>query len=48
VARAAAVTCLATAVSLLLMVFRIADERDRPHQEPGDRDSEHDSAWELA
>jgi hypothetical protein len=48
VARAAAVTCLATSISLLLMVFRIADERDRSGEEPGDRESEHDSAWELA
>lgn len=51
VGRAAAVTCLATGIALLPMVFRIADERDRSSEErdgPGEHETEHDSAWELA
>lgn len=51
VARAAAVLCVATAVGLLPMVFRIADERDRSASGGDQVDRprhEHGSEWELA
>jgi hypothetical protein len=51
VARAAAVVSVSTGLGLLLMVFRIADERDRSSDSPDhldQRDTEHDGAWELA
>lgn len=51
VARTAAVVSVATGIGLLLMVFRIADVRDRSSDdsdEPDQREAEHDGAWELA
>lgn len=44
-ARASAVLCLGTGIALLLMVFRIADQRDSAAQSYAPED---DGAWELA
>ena len=50
VVRTAAVLSLGTGLSLLPMVFRLADERDRPASEPWPEDfeTEDDGAWEFA
>jgi hypothetical protein len=50
-ARTAAVLCLGTGVALLLMVFRLAEQRDHappPGSEPAHVEAQDDSAWELA
>lgn len=47
-ARAAAVLCLGSGIALLLMVFRLADQRDTSAPEPDAVELEDDSAWELA
>jgi hypothetical protein len=50
-ARAASVLCLGAGISLLLMVFRLAEERDTsPAFDPlgSELETEDDSAWELA
>jgi len=46
--RVAAVISLATGVSLLPMVFRIAETRERAPGEDGELEADDDSAWELA
>jgi hypothetical protein len=52
VARAAAVVCLGTSISLLLLVFRLSDLQNAsraPGREPTEElEGEDDSAWELA
>jgi hypothetical protein len=51
VARTAAVVSVGSGIALLLMVFRIADVRDSSSDhsdQPGQREAEDDSAWELA
>jgi hypothetical protein len=51
VARAASVICVATSIGLLLMVFRIADQRDSSSEDPDELDqhkADHDPSWELA
>jgi hypothetical protein len=47
-ARASSVVCLATGAALLLMVFRLADQRDLSGAEPEPAEVEEDTEWELA
>ncbi len=48
VARASAVLCLGTGLALLLMVFRLADQRDTAAPGEGQLEAEEEDAWELA
>lgn len=51
VSRASAVVCLGAGIGLLLMVFRLADQRERtaaPERDGAERLPEEDSPWELA